>query len=265
MSSLLAAGLVGVLALASAAGGQLLAAGILIVQFVFTMGSVRLAPVPEAGRSAWLALVVGAAAAGWVAVAGIPELSPLAKVLGPAFLLAIVIQLSRGDGRSRLNSSLSLTIAGCVLAALPAAWIGLRFADGGAYAVGLGLLGVGAAVLAEMLGTSVTLRRLLGVLMAGVAAVGLVVLIEDLAAEVPPVSAVVMAVFGAVLAVAALAGVDRLVGEPMPNTGDQSQAVANADVIAKRAVTASVAPLRATLPIITAAPVVYVLGRILVG
>lgn len=267
MSSLLAAGLVGMLAIASAAGGQLLAAGVLIVQLVFTMGAIRLAPVPAANPAAWLSLAVGAAAAGWVAVAGIPELSPLAKVLGLAFLLAIVLQLARGDGRSRLNSSLSLTVAGCVLAALPAAWVGLRFTDGGAYAVGLGLLGVGAAVLAEMLGTSATLRRLLAVLVSGAAAVGLVVLVADLAAAVPAVSAVVMAVFGAVLAVAALAGVDRLASEPLRSTGDdQPQATAaTSDLMAERAVAASLAPLRATLPIITAAPVVYVLGRILVG
>src|SRR5690606_40345501 len=52
--SLLAAALVGVLALGSAAGGLVLAAGILIVQFIFALGAVRVAPVPAAAESSVL-------------------------------------------------------------------------------------------------------------------------------------------------------------------------------------------------------------------
>lgn len=264
MSSLLAAALVGALAVASAVGGPPLAAGVLIVQAVFTMGVVRLAPVPASGRSAWLALLVGAVVVGWIAWDGIPELSPLAKVLGPAFVVAVLVQMSRQDGRNRLNASLSLAVAACVLTALPAAWVGLRFADGGAYAVGFGLLGVGVAVLAEALGAAVTVRRLLAVLVAGVVAAGLVVALGDMAAEVPAVSAVVIAAFGALLAVAALVAVDRINVDPVRTNG-QPLAVGGSELTAERAVAASQVPLRLTLPIIAAAPVVYVLGRILVG
>lgn len=265
MLSLLAAALVGVLALGSVAGGLVLAAGIVIVQFVFTMGAVRIAPVPAAAPSALLALFVGAIAAGWIGWAGIPELSPVAKVLGPAFALAVVIQLLRTDGRDRLNASLSLTVAACVLAALPAAWVGLRFADSGAYAVGLGLLGVGVVVLFEAWGASATLRRLLAVLIAGGLAAGLVLLLGNMATAVPAVSAVVVAAFGAVLAVAALAGVDRLAGEPVRRPGGSPAAAGGVELAAERAVAVSLQPLRMTLPLIVAAPVVYVLGRILVG
>lgn len=263
MSSLLAAALVGALAVASAVGGPPLAAGVLIVQAVFTMGVVRLAPVPASGRSAWLALLVGAVVVGWIAWDGTPELSPLAKVLGPAFVVAVLVQMSRQDGRNRLNASLSLAVAACVLTALPAAWVGLRFADGGAYAVGFGLLGVGVAVLAEALGAAVV-RRLLAVLVAGVVAAGLVVALGDMAAEVPAVSAVVIAAFGALLAVAALVAVDRINVDPVRTNG-QPLAVGGSELTAERAVAASQVPLRLTLPIIAAAPVVYVLGRILVG
>lgn len=263
MFSLLAAALVGVLALGSAVGGLLLAAGILIVQFVFTMGAVRVAPVPAAEQSAVFALLVGGVAAGWIGWVGIPELSPMAKVLGPAFALAVLLQLLRTDGRPQLNASLALTMTACVLAALPAAWVGLRFADGGAYAVGLGLLGVGVAVLFEGWGVSATLRRLLAVLVAGGLAAGLVVLFENMAAAVPAVSAVVVAAFGAVLAVAALAGVDRLADASPRHAGGATGG--GVELAAERAAAVALRPLRMTLPVIVAAPVVYVLGRILVG
>jgi hypothetical protein len=265
VSSLLAVGLVAMLAVASAAGGRLLAAGILIVQLIFTLGAVRLAPVPASGRAAWLALAAGAAAGGWMAVAQIPELSPLAKVLGPVFLLTVLIQLARRDGRGEFNASLSLAVTACVLAVLSAAWVGLRFADGGEFAVALGLVGVGVAVLAEPMRVSATLRRLLAVLVAGGIAAGLVLLIGDLAAVVPAVGAVVIAAFGAVLAVVALAGVDRLADDPVRRNGGQSRPATSPELTAERGVASYLVPLRATLPIIAAGPVVYVLGRILVG
>jgi hypothetical protein len=263
--SLLAAALVGVLALASAAGGLPLAAGIVIVQFVFTMGAVRIAPIPAAAQSGVLALLVGAVTAGWIGWAGIPELAPVAKVLGPAFAVAILLQLMRTDGRARVNASLALAVTACVLAALPAAWVGLRYADSGAYAVGLGLLGVGVAVLFEGWGASATLRRLLSVLVAGGLAAGLVLLFERMATAVPAVSAVVVAAFGAVLAVAALAGVDRLATEPVRHAGAAPATAGGVELVAERAVAVSSQPLRITLPLVAAAPVVYVLGRILVG
>ncbi len=265
MFSLLAAALVGVLALGSAAGGLVLAAGILIVQFIFALGAVRVAPVPAAAESSVLALLVGAVTVGWIGWAGIPELSPVAKVLGPTFAIAVVVQLLRADGRGRLHASLSLTVAGCVLAALPAAWVGLRYADGGAYAVGLGLLGVGVAVLFDGWGVSATLRRLLAVLVAGVLAAGMVLLIGNMAAAVPAVSAVVVAAFGAVLAVAAMAGVDRLAEESERSVDAAPTGRGGVGLAAERAVAVSLQPLRLTLPLIVSAPVVYVLGRILVG
>jgi hypothetical protein len=257
VSSLLAAGLIGVLAVGSAAGGEFLAAGVLIAHVVFVMGAVRVAPIPAAGGAAWLAMLVGVGATGWTAWAGLPGLAPLAKILGPAFVLAIVIQLFRRDGRPRLTASLTLTVAACVLAALPAAWVGLRYADGGGHAVALGLLGAGVVVLADALGVSATLRRLLAVLIAAALAAGLVMWLDSFSA-VPAVSAVTVAAFGAVMAIVALAAVDVLAAESRRRTGEPLVVAHTRDAAA------AVSPLRVAMPIVVAAPVVYVLGRILV-
>lgn len=262
---LLAAGLVAVLAIGSAAGGQLLAAGVLIAQLIFALGAVRLAPVASAQVAAWFAAVVGMAATAWVAWARTPELAPVARVLGPAVVIAIVAQLWRRGGRPQLTASLSLMVAGGTLAALPAAWVALRFADGGQYAVGLGLLGVGTGVLAEMLRISPALRRPLAVFLAGAAAAGLIILMEDMAAVVPAVGAVVIAVFGAVMAATALAVVDRLAEEPVRRSNGDPVVEGGSVVTAERRVVASLTPLRIGLPLVAAAPVVYVLGRVLVG
>jgi hypothetical protein len=232
-----------------------LAGGVLIAQVVFVMGAVRMAPVPAANGAAWLAFLVGIGATGWTAWAGLPGLSPVAMVLGPALVVAIVIQLFRRDGRPQLTASLTLTVAACVLTVLPVAWIGLRYADGGSHAVALGLLGAGIAVLADALGVPAMLRRLLAVLVAAAVAAGLVMRFEGFSA-VPPVSAVAVAAFGAVMAIVALAVVDVMAAESRRRQGDFA-ATRTGDV-------AVVTPLRIAMPIVVAAPVVYVLGRILV-
>ena len=123
---------------------------------------------------------------------------------------------------------------------------GIGAAEGGVYAVGLGLLGVGAVGLAEGLPLSVTVRRALAVLGAGGLAAGLVLVIDDVAAAVPAVGAVVVASFTALTAVTALAAVDRI--------GQEAGTHDSVPV-----------PLRVSMPIVTTAPVAYVLGRILVG
>jgi chromate transport protein ChrA len=100
-------------------------------------------------------------------------------------------------------------------------------------------------------------RRLLGVLIAAAAAAALAVWIETFSA-VPAVSAVAIAAFGAVMAIVALAAVDVLGAESRRRQERQL------DVGQNRDVAVAVTPLRVVLPIVVAAPVVYVLGRILV-
>jgi hypothetical protein len=113
--------------------------------------------------------------------------------------------------------------------------------------VGLGLLGVGVVAVAEAIPLSPAARRMLAVLVAAGLAAGLVFLIDDVAVTVPAVGAVVVTAFGALTAASALAAVDRLGVESGNRDG------------------AMLVPLYVALPIVAAAPVVYVLGRILVG
>jgi hypothetical protein len=256
--SLLAAGLVAVLALASAAGSPVLAAGIVLVQGVFALGAVRQAGVPGAVVAAWLALGVGVGTSVWLVADDIPELTPMARLLAAAFLLAIVLQLWRRHGRPMLTASLSVTVAAVVLAALPASLVALRTAEAGAYAVGLGLLGVGVVLVVDGVGGRSVLARMLAVLVAGAAAALLVMLVSF--GDVPEVGAVVLAAFGALLAVAALYAVDRLAAE---SASGQERAGSAGDVLELVAVDAR--PLQLTLPIIMAAPVIYILGRLLIG
>lgn len=240
------AGLVAVLAVAAVAGGPLLAAAVIIVQVVFTLGGVWSSSAHEARSAAWLALVVAAAASVWTVYEGTSGMRPAAALLGPALVGAVAIQLLRRDGRPELTRSLTLTVAACTLAVLPVAWVALREADDGVYAVGLGLLGVGIVGLAEGVPLPVAIRRALAVLAAGGLAAGVVLLVGPVAAEVPAVGAVVVATFAALTAVTALAAVDRI--------GVEAE---NRD--------AALLPVRISLPIVATAPVAYVLGRMLVG
>lgn len=258
MPSLLSAGLVAVLALASAAGSPILAAGVVLVQGLFALGGVRQVGVPGAAVAAWLALGVGVGTSVWLVADDIPKLNPMARLLAAGFLLAIVVQLWRRHGRPMLTASLSVTVAAVVLAALPASLVALRTTDSGAYAVGLGLLGVGVVLVVDGVGGRSVLARMLAVLVAAAAAVMLVMLIN--LADVPEVGAVVLAAFGALLAVAALYAVDRLAAE---SSADGERPIGGGDVL--EIVAVDVRPLQLTLPIIMAAPVIYLLGRLLIG
>ncbi len=247
MTSVLSTALVAVLAIAAALGRPLLGAGVAVVQVVFTLGGVRPAAVPAIRAGAWLALVVSVGASVWLVVGGSSEMWPVAALLGPALVVAVMIQLIRRDGRHALTTSLTMTVAACALALLPVAWLALRGAEGGVHAVWLGLLGVGAVGLAELLPAPAALRRSLAVVFAGALAAALVAVADGVASTVPAVGGVVVTTFVALTAVAAVAAVDR-VGEEL---GDST-----VDLLT---------PLRVTMPIVVAAPVAYVLGRVLVG
>jgi hypothetical protein len=100
-------------------------------------------------------------------------------------------------------------------------------------------------------------RRLLAVLVAAAAAAALAVWVETFSA-VPAVSAVAVAAFGAVMAIVALAVVDVLGAESRRRLEERLEVGQNGDLAV------AVTPLRVVMPVVVAAPVVYVLGRILV-
>lgn len=279
---LVTAALVGVLALASAAGDLTLAAGVAVVQMYFALGVVRASVSASARLAALLALSAGLGGVIWTQFDETPDLTPMVGVLGPVMLIAFVIQMTRRDGRAGLTRDLSFTVAASVLTVLPVAWLSLRASDEGAYSVALSLLGIGLVSLAEALPVSRTLRRVLGVLLAGAAAAGAVMLIGSVSDAVPPVSGVALSAFSAVMAAIAFAVVDRVSDELVPRRGTAPVTVPE-DTIAEGESwhftdpdepvrpagplpgSSALFPLAVTLPLIAAAPVAYVLGRLLVG
>jgi hypothetical protein len=60
-----------------------------------------------------------------------PSLGPIAVVLGAGYLIAVVQQLVRQDGRAELVDSLAATVTLATLAALGAAWVVLAQLEGG--------------------------------------------------------------------------------------------------------------------------------------
>jgi hypothetical protein len=68
-----------------------------------------------------------------------PSLGPVAVVLGAGYLIAVVQQLVRTDGRDHLVDALAATVALATVAALGAAWVVLwQLTDGQDYVVVLG-------------------------------------------------------------------------------------------------------------------------------
>ena len=94
-----------------------------------------LAPVAggAVGRDAVRPSVVGLAAIVDIIVAttdDAPSLGPIAVVLGAGYLIAVVQQLVRQDGRAELVDALAATVTLATVASLGAAWVVL-FAAGG--------------------------------------------------------------------------------------------------------------------------------------
>lgn len=281
-ASLAVAALAGVLAVASASGSVLLAGGVALVILVFTLGAVASADIHSARWAATVALATGGGALVLTYLDGTAGLMPTGALLGPALVVAIVVQLWRRDGRSQLTMSLTFAVTSCVLAALPVTWLALRESPDGPYPVGLALLGIGAVGLTEVLPVSRAGRRLVGVLVAAVGAGALVMSVEQVADAVPAVSAVVIATFAALMAAIAFAGVDRIAQElpvvPSPvsvQVVDQVSAAAEPGTVGElpdeatkahgARAAAAFLPLRISLPFIAAAPAAYVLGRIFVA
>lgn len=320
---LLSAAVAAALALASVAGPVVLAAGLAVVILLFTLGGAAVSGLPSARPVSLLAALAGIGALVWVIVTDRPELTPLAATLGPAFVIIIVTQLFRRDGRHRLTASLTFAVATAAFSVVPVMWLALRHASGGPTSVLFGLLGVCVVSLAEAIPTARSGRRVAGIIVGAGVATAVAVLSEGSVASVPPVSAVVLAAFGGALTAAAFAAIDRiavdiesdvpaldpvtepvpapvldhhpiLVTEPPGTTADSADALtgnatpsgepAHADgtagesrpddtpagLVDARSLSglaglAALVPLRITLPVIVAAPAVYVLGRIFVG
>jgi hypothetical protein len=161
-------------------------------------------------------------------------LTPVTGVLAVAMIGAIVHQLGRRDGRTRLTESLTATTTLVVLATLGALFIATEQTLGGPALVAL-------AALSAAVAAGVSMVPLPTGLVAGIAAVG-----------------------GLVLGLLVAAITDLSAG-PALTTGAAAAGTALAVIMFVRRAKQPALATAAALPLLTVAPVAYILGRILVG
>src|SRR5690625_3808810 len=184
-----------------------------LVVLVLTMGVVSNVPPPSMRVVAWVALLGGVGCIGWTAWEGVPSLTPVSVMLGPALLVLIVVQLARRGERTMLTADVAFGVTAVALAFMPMFWLTTRMAPNGFTVVALGLLGVGVAALAEAIPVAPSARRIVALLVAAAASAVVVLQVRAVAEAVPAVAGVVLAVFGAIMAAAAFAVGDRAVAE----------------------------------------------------
>jgi hypothetical protein len=222
------------LALGAYAGSLVLLLAVVLTQAAVISGWHRSVDVPGLLGGAMLA---GAAALTadilLVARDDSRPLDPVAGVLGCAVLGGFVHQLARRDSRVRLTASLTATLALVVLAVLGALYLAARETRGEAALVALVALAVLAARVADVAPLPPLHRGAAAVVAGG--AVGLVV------ATVTDIAAGAGLLLGLAAAVTATAAVQLVGGAGRP----------------------AWLPA-AALPLLLAAPVAYILGRLLV-
>jgi hypothetical protein len=225
----IAVGLALVLGLAAAGPVGVLVAAIALVQVLVALRWFAVLDIDAAARGG---AIVGAAAAigADLAVALRDDrrpLSPVTAVLGLAMLAALIQQLVRRDGRDRLTASLSATVSLAAVGTLGSAYLGTQSSREGAAFVATAV-----AVVTTIVPGPPVIGATLG-LVAGVVAGAVVGVLSDLGART-----------------GGLVGLGCTV------------AAGVAVVFARRA--ASPDPLvTAGLPLLVAAPVAYLLARLL--
>lgn len=235
MPAALTLALAGALALAAHAGEVPLVLAVLVVQGLLVWGWYDALGVP--GRTGGSVLAGAAAVTADVLVLVRDDtraLTPVAGVLAVAMIGAMVHQLARGDGRERLTESLTATMTLVVLATLGALFVAAEQTLGGPALVALAALSAAIAAGASMV-------PLPTALVTGIVAVG-----------------------GLALGLLA-AGITDLSTGPALMTGAATAATALAAITFVRRVKQPDLATAAALPLLSVAPVAYVLCRILVG
>lgn len=214
-------------------------AGVVMVQTLLLEGWHRVLAVP--GRVGGVVVAAGAAVGADLLVFAADDRTPLAAVpavLGLAMVAAVVQQMLRGDGRTQLNASLAATVSLVVLVAVTPGYLAALALEDGPVLVVTVAAAAALAALVPVLGTRAGLpgwaQLVLGPVLAAVLGV---------AAGVAGPLSLLDATLLAVAAAAVATGGSTLVARaPRPGRGV--------------AVGSSFA---------TAAPLAYVLGRVLVG
>jgi hypothetical protein len=228
-----------VLVLAALGGERVLVLGVALVQAGVVAGWHRSMSVPGAVEGAVVA--AAAAVAADFAVLLSPDdrpLSGLPAALALAVVAALVGQLVRRDGRSRLVASLTATVCLAALAALPAAQVAALASKGGVPLLAATVVPAGLVTAADALGRVGTGPRWARPVVAAVASVS---------------------------AGAAVAALTDLSPTAAVGTAAASGAVAWAGAVLADRTTQPDPRLATALPQALAAPVGYVLGRLLVG
>lgn len=160
-------------------------------------------------------------------------LVPVAGVLGLAVLGGFVHQLARRDGRVRLTASLTATLSLVVLVVLGALYLAALDTRGEAALVAVVALGVLGARLADSAPLPALHRAVCAVLAGGVVGA-----LGGLLTDVGTGPGLLLGLVAAITATAALAVLRDATRSALPSAG---------------------------LPLVAAAPVAYVLGRLVVG
>jgi hypothetical protein len=229
-----AAGLALVLGLAAAGPVGVLVVAVALVQLLVVVRWFAAIDVAAAARSG---AFVGAAAsiAADLAVALRDDrrpLTPVTAVLGLAVLAALIQQLIRRDGRDRLTASLAATVVLAAVGALGSCFLGAQSSrEGGAFVLA-GVVAAAAAVVAGALPGPEIIGAGVGVV-AGVGAGAVVGVLTDLGTRTGALVGL-----GCVVASAVTAAVARRAVHPDPL-------------------------VTAGLPLLLAAPVTFVLARLL--
>jgi hypothetical protein len=235
MPAALTVALAGALALAAYAAEAPVVLAVLVVQGLLVWGWYDALDVP--GRTGGSVLAGAAAVTADVLLLVRDDsraLTPVTGVLAVAMIGAMVHQLARRDGRQRLTESLTATMTLVVLATLGALFVSSEQTLGGPALVALAALSAAVAAGASML-------PLPTALVTGGAAVG-----------------------GLLLGLL-VAGITDLTVGPALTTGAAAAATALAAITFVRRAKRPDLATAAALPLLSVAPVAYVLGRILVG
>jgi hypothetical protein len=229
-----AAALAVVLGLAAAGPVGVLVAAVALVQLLVVARWFGALDVSAAARSG--ALVGAAAAIGADLGVALRDdrrpLTPVTAVLGLAVLAALIQQLTRRDGRDRLTASMSATVALAAVVGLGSCYLGVQSSRDGTAFVAAGVAAAAVAVVAAALPGPAIVGAAVG-LVAGVGAGAVVGGLSDLG---PRTGGLVG--LGCVVAAAVTAAVARRAVHPDPL-------------------------VTAGLPLLLAAPVTFVLARLL--
>jgi hypothetical protein len=242
-AALLTATMAGLIALASMLGSYALAAAVLVLQVVCAFGWFRLAPVPAVRGSLTISIGAGLAADVLLLLdrthkVDSASVGPLAGVLGAAFVATFGFEVIRRDRLEYLVASITSTTTGTTLTVLAAGLLAERVAPGGRIVLITSMAAVAGATFLAALPGPTLIRVFFGTVAGGAAAYGVAELIQDLGS-----------------------GRSLLLGLSVGLLAAAATSVSAAARSSRRAVLSAAV----MLPLAFAAPVTYVLGRMVVG